>query len=257
MVLAGLIYGLAEALITALLGSIYTQIVTFALVILSLDADAERPVRPRRGAQGMSCGPRLLLIAAAALAGLGALHRARRQLPALRPGPGRPHRHRRRRPQRAARALGADLARPRGLLRHRRLRGRHPDDQRPASASGSRLPLAGAPCRRRGRPARRPGAARARSLPRHGDDRLRLHRRAGRGRARLAHRRLERPHRHPAAEPRRPASSPSAQIAVLVLPLTRSPSGSMPGSRRARGARPCARCATRRSRASRSASTRR
>jgi len=36
VVLAGLIYGIAEALITALLGSTYTQIVTFALVILAL-----------------------------------------------------------------------------------------------------------------------------------------------------------------------------------------------------------------------------
>ena len=33
---AGLIYGLAEALITALLGSIYTQVLTFALVIVAL-----------------------------------------------------------------------------------------------------------------------------------------------------------------------------------------------------------------------------
>ena len=36
VVLAGLIYGVAEATITALMGSIYTQIVTFALVILAL-----------------------------------------------------------------------------------------------------------------------------------------------------------------------------------------------------------------------------
>ncbi len=36
VVVAGLIYGLAEALITALLGSTYTQIVTFSLVILAL-----------------------------------------------------------------------------------------------------------------------------------------------------------------------------------------------------------------------------
>src|ERR1700726_1134528 len=36
VVLGGLIYGVAEALITALLGSTYTQIVTFALVILAL-----------------------------------------------------------------------------------------------------------------------------------------------------------------------------------------------------------------------------
>jgi branched-chain amino acid transport system permease protein len=36
VVLAGLIYGLAEALITALAGSTYTQIVTFGLVIVAL-----------------------------------------------------------------------------------------------------------------------------------------------------------------------------------------------------------------------------
>ena len=36
VVLAGLIYGVAEALITALMGSTYTQIVTFALVIVAL-----------------------------------------------------------------------------------------------------------------------------------------------------------------------------------------------------------------------------
>jgi branched-chain amino acid transport system permease protein len=36
VVLAGLIYGLAEALITAVFGSIYTQIATFSLIILAL-----------------------------------------------------------------------------------------------------------------------------------------------------------------------------------------------------------------------------
>jgi branched-chain amino acid transport system permease protein len=36
VVVAGLIYGLAEALVTALLGSTYTQIVTFSLVIAAL-----------------------------------------------------------------------------------------------------------------------------------------------------------------------------------------------------------------------------
>jgi len=36
VVVAGLIYGVAEGMITALLGSTYTQIVTFALVILAL-----------------------------------------------------------------------------------------------------------------------------------------------------------------------------------------------------------------------------
>src|SRR5262245_9179507 len=36
VVMAGLIFGIAEALVTALLGSIYTQIVSFGLVIVSL-----------------------------------------------------------------------------------------------------------------------------------------------------------------------------------------------------------------------------
>jgi branched-chain amino acid transport system permease protein len=36
VVLAGLVYGIAEALVTALMGSTYTQIVTFGLVILAL-----------------------------------------------------------------------------------------------------------------------------------------------------------------------------------------------------------------------------
>ena len=34
--IAGLIYGIAEAMITANLGSTYTQIMTFSLVILAL-----------------------------------------------------------------------------------------------------------------------------------------------------------------------------------------------------------------------------
>jgi branched-chain amino acid transport system permease protein len=36
VIIAGLCYGVLEALITALLGSTYTQILTFALVILAL-----------------------------------------------------------------------------------------------------------------------------------------------------------------------------------------------------------------------------
>ena len=36
VVVAGLVYGVAETLITAMLGSTYTQIVTFALVIAAL-----------------------------------------------------------------------------------------------------------------------------------------------------------------------------------------------------------------------------
>jgi len=36
VVLAGFVYGLIEALVTAFFGSVYTQIVTFSLVILAL-----------------------------------------------------------------------------------------------------------------------------------------------------------------------------------------------------------------------------
>ena len=57
VVLAGLIYGLTEALITALLGSTYTQIVSFALVIVRWRNAAERPVRPRRGEEGHEGAP--------------------------------------------------------------------------------------------------------------------------------------------------------------------------------------------------------
>ena len=56
--LAGLIYGLIEALVTAYLGSTYTQIVIFSVVILALAVDAERPVRPRRGQQGVTMARR-------------------------------------------------------------------------------------------------------------------------------------------------------------------------------------------------------
>ncbi len=51
--LAGLLYGVIEALITALLGSGYTQIVMFAVVIVALALMPQRPVRPRRGEEGL------------------------------------------------------------------------------------------------------------------------------------------------------------------------------------------------------------
>ena len=90
----------------------------------------------------------------------------------------------------------------------------------------------GARCRRGRRPARRPGAARARALSRHGDDRLRLHRRAGRRGVERPHRRLERPDRHPHAE-RWPAHKfAEREIAVFVLACTIAvASGSSPGWR--------------------------
>ena len=106
------------------------------------------------------------------------------------------------------------------------------------------LPLGGVDCRRRRRAPRRPGAARARPLSRHGDDRLRLHRRAGRGRARLA---------LPAAGTGSSAFPPRAiagrkfaerEIAISDRRADRAvDSGFAPAQRPARGARPCARCA--------------
>ena len=50
---AGLIYGVGEALVTALFGSTYTQIVMFATVIAALAVDAERTVRPRPRQEGL------------------------------------------------------------------------------------------------------------------------------------------------------------------------------------------------------------
>ena len=46
---AGILYGMAEALVTALFGSTYTQIVMFTAVIAAAGADAQRPVRPGAG----------------------------------------------------------------------------------------------------------------------------------------------------------------------------------------------------------------
>ena len=60
VMLAGLLFGVVEALITALLGSSYTQILTFALVIVALALHAQRPVRPRRGEEGMRSSPSFL-----------------------------------------------------------------------------------------------------------------------------------------------------------------------------------------------------
>ena len=74
----------------------------------------------------------------ALLAGLARFACARQQLPALRARAGRAHRDRRRRPQRAARSVRPDLVRPRRLLCHRRLHGRHPHRPRRPSASGWR-----------------------------------------------------------------------------------------------------------------------
>ena len=63
VMLAGLVYGLIEALVTAFFGSIYTQIVAFSVVILALAVAAERLLRPRRGQQGVTMPPMLRAIA--------------------------------------------------------------------------------------------------------------------------------------------------------------------------------------------------
>ncbi len=57
VMLAGLLFGVAEALITATLGSGYTQIITFALVIAVAGPAAQRPVRPGGGEEGMKNPP--------------------------------------------------------------------------------------------------------------------------------------------------------------------------------------------------------
>ena len=119
---------------------------------------AERPVRPRRGDARYERA-RALLAAARwrSSARRASASRAATTTSSIVIAPGRAHRDRRHRPQRAARARRPDLARPRRLLRHRRLRRRHPDDQARdwllagAAACGACSPaVAGgcSPCRR-------------------------------------------------------------------------------------------------------------
>ena len=108
------------------------------------------------------------------------------------------HCHHRHRPQRVDRAHRPGVVRPRRLLRHRCLHGRNPDDD------GEVVDLdraAGCCAARRidGRTARPAGTARARPLPRDGDDCFRLHGRAWCGRMARAHRRTKRHHGRAAA----------------------------------------------------------
>ena len=126
VVLAGLIYGVAEALITALLGSTYTQIVTFALVILAL------AVRPNglfgRAAVEESMSWQRAAAAAIVIAAVCFLIARGNSYQVFIIVTGRADRDRRHRAQRAAGTQRPDIARPCRLLRDRRLRGRHPDD---------------------------------------------------------------------------------------------------------------------------------
>ncbi len=135
VMLAGLLYGLIEALVTAFFGSTYTQIVAFSFVILALAADAERLLRPRRGEQGMTA-PSACRRLAMPLAIAGADRGWRRLVLAIadgyapfRSGAGRADGRGRRRAQHFARPRRAGLARPRRLLRHRRLHRRDPDHE--------------------------------------------------------------------------------------------------------------------------------
>ena len=177
--------------------------------------------------------------------------RGANQLLRLHHGDARAHRDRRHRPQRAARPHRPGVVRPRRLLRARRLHGGDPDARR-SGASGPRCrsPRCVATLDRRA--ARAAGAAREGPVPRDGDDRLRLHRRARGGRMARRHRRAERPHgqpsrrvrlrrarRRPPVDRRRCACHAGVSLALAAKQIR---------------ARRCARCATPRSPPSRSAS---
>ena len=137
------VFGVVEALVTATLGSGYTQIITFALVIAALALAAGRPLRPRarqarydrtrrpcafgmRGARrGSARSPAQV---AACARGAARRRHAGQRLLRVRARQRRAAGDRRRRPQRADRPHGPGVVRPRRLLRDRRLRRRDPDD---------------------------------------------------------------------------------------------------------------------------------
>ena len=54
VMLAGILYGLAEALVTALFGSVYTQIVMFTVVIVALALMPNGLFGRARGQEGMT-----------------------------------------------------------------------------------------------------------------------------------------------------------------------------------------------------------
>ena len=266
---AGLLFGIAEALITTTLGSGFTQILSFSLVIVALALQPERPVRPRRDQEGVRrrapspaparagaagsarrrwrpsrCSrlPRLALqvnsyyvfvlanVALLAVAGIGlnVLLGLTGQVSLGHVG---------------FYAIGAYTV---ALLDH-----------------AGRLQLlaclaAGRGARRRARrPARAAGAARPRSLPGDDHDRLRLRRRERHRRMAQPHRRAERHHGRGRARARRPRQRRAGDGADRrSLAAGVAARGYSPGSRAAPGARRCARCATRRPRPKRSASTR-
>ena len=64
VMLAGLAYGLIEALVTAFLGSVYTQIVVFSRRHSRARLDAQRAVRARGGQQGLTMADRRQIAAA-------------------------------------------------------------------------------------------------------------------------------------------------------------------------------------------------
>ena len=148
VMVAGLLFGIAEALITTTLGLELHADPELRAGHRRARAATERAVRPRRGEEGV----RVAVIVALWRGRLGGAERQR--LLRLRAGQRRAAGDRRHRPQRAARPDRAGLVRPRRLLRHRRLRGGDPDDQGFTGASGwhgpprLRWPARSAPCSR-------------------------------------------------------------------------------------------------------------
>ena len=197
VMLAGLAYGLIEAMVTAFFGSVYTQIVAFSFVILALDRLAQWLLRSCRGEQGMTTRlgqarrRRHADRDTGADGGRRSLCCAGRRLCAVHPGAGCADDGGRRRAQHSGRPDRADIARSCRLLRHRRLHRGDPDHAR-----GIDFWIA-FPARRRDRGCRRlpagiAGVARDRTLSRDGHDRLCLHRPARRDRVARSDRRRQR-----------------------------------------------------------------
>ena len=146
VMLAGLLYGLIEALVTAFVGSVYTQIVAFAVVIVALAVMPNGLLGRAGDEEGVDDASRALTPMTLAIAGADRGRRRAgvrvRRLYAFHARAGRADGGRRRRAQRAARPDRPGLARPCRLLRHRRLHGGDPDAAA-ASSFWLALPLAG------------------------------------------------------------------------------------------------------------------
>ena len=127
VILAGLIYGMSEALITALFGSVYTQIAMFTVIIVALALMPQGLLGRAAGEEGLGGMVGMARRARHALghrrphARRGAHGHLRRRLHPVRAGAGRADDGGRRRSQHPRRPLRPVLHRPRRLLCHRRL----------------------------------------------------------------------------------------------------------------------------------------